>query len=142
MAKEADFSQFEAFCEKYNDSMKYFDDFMRKFLAEMAQRLLAKAKPRTPVGTPESTGVPGYIGGSLRSAWQIGEITKVGGAFQIEILNGMEYASFVEFGHRTVSGGWVDGRFMLTISEDEIRKQMPLRFEKAFNQWCLERGLI
>lgn len=117
-----------------NDSLPYF---LRGFIAEMAERVIAKTKPRTPKDT-----------GALRSAWQLGSITRKGQNFEIEILNPMEYASEVEFGHRIMGGeghtkekGWKDGRFMLTISITEIKKQMPLRFAQQWSQFCKKWGL-
>mgnify|MGYP000048087142 FL=1 len=48
----------------------------------------------------------------------------------VEIINPVEYASYVEFGHRTVSGGWVEGRYMLTISEEKLKRIAPSVLEK------------
>ena len=54
-----------------------------------------------------------------------------GDAYVIEIVNPVEYASYVEFGHRTSNHkGWVNGRFMLTISEQEIQNAAPAIIEK------------
>lgn len=51
--------------------------------------------------------------------------------YVIEIINPVEYASYVEFGHRTANHkGWVNGRFMLTISEQEIQQAAPAIIEK------------
>lgn len=53
-------------------------------------------------------------------------VNKVGNSYVIEIINPVDYASYVEFGHRTRGGdGWVDGKFMLTISEEEINASAP-----------------
>lgn len=79
----------------------------------------------------------GYQGGTLRKAWSIGEIIKQGNMYKIEVINPTEYASYVEFGHRQQPGkyvpaigkqlkkGWVEGRFMLTISEKDIQAKAP-----------------
>lgn len=90
-------------------------------------------------------------GGTLRRAWTVkteGEaisgknvgvmeyvdsikVTKVGDEYQIEIINPMHYASYVEYGHRTRNHkGWVDGRFMLTKSEKELQTIAPKVLEK------------
>lgn len=51
--------------------------------------------------------------------------------YQIEIINPVHYASYVEYGHRTRDHkGWVPGRFMLTISENELKTQAPKILEK------------
>ena len=59
------------------------------------------------------------------------EVRHVGNTYEIQITNPVEYASYVEYGHRTRGGkGWVTGRFMLTISENEIRSIAPQILER------------
>lgn len=85
----------------------------------------------------------GKKGGTLRRGWTGGKnssavayadsltIHHFGDAYVIEIINPVEYASYVEFGHRTANHkGWVNGRFMLTISEQEIQQAAPAIIEK------------
>ena len=117
--------------------------FLRGFILEMANRVIAKTKPRTPVGTPESTGIPNYVGGTLRRNWQLGKIIPDGKNISVEILNPTEYATEVEYGHRIMGGaghsvevGWKDGRFMLTVSVNEIRNQIPARFAQQWSDFC------
>ena len=53
-------------------------------------------------------------------------INHIGDMYTVDIINPVEYASYVEFGHRTRNHkGWVPGRFMLTISEQEIQDIAP-----------------
>jgi hypothetical protein len=106
--------------------------FIESCAKELAARLLAKVVKRTPVGQYPSSS--GKVGGTLRRGWT-GEksqsassyagnlkVNHYGGVYVIEIVNPVEYASYVEFGHRTRDGeGWVEGRFMLTISEQEVQ---------------------
>ena len=93
----------------------------------------------------------GKTGGTLRRGWTGGKrssgtnyanslnVNKVGTDYVIEIINPVEYASYVEFGHRTPSHtGWVEGKFMLTISEDEIRKSAPRILEKKLENYLKE----
>lgn len=76
-----------------------------------------------------------------------------GNMLVIEIINPVNYASYVEFGHRQTVGryvpalgkklkqGWVQGRFMLTISEQEIQNIAPKVLEskiKKFLGECLQ----
>lgn len=131
---------------------------------ELAARLLAKVIKRTPVGEyPKSSGKKG---GTLRRGWTAKsheeavsgtgkgsiaagkayadslKINHFGNTLVIEIVNPVEYASYVEFGHRTANHkGWVQGRFMLTISEQEIQNIAPKVLEskiKKFLGGCLE----
>ncbi len=80
----------------------------------------------------------GKVGGTLRRGWTGGEkqnakdyanslkIEHIGDVYKIEIRNPVEYTSYVEHGHRTRDGeGWVEGHFMLTISEQEIQTIAP-----------------
>jgi hypothetical protein len=131
--------------EKFGDETEV-DKFLKSCSKELAARLLAKVIKRTPVGQyPEGSG---KTGGTLRRGWTGGnnsngasyanslQVNKVGNDYVIEIINPVEYASYVEFGHRTRNHkGWVEGKFMLTISEDEIRNSAPKILEKKLNNY-------
>lgn len=55
---------------------------------------------------------------------------------EIEIVNPVKYASYVEYGHRTANHkGWVQGRFMLTISEQEIQNIAPNVLEAKLSKF-------
>lgn len=105
----------------------------------LAARLLALVIPRTPVGKyPAGSG---KVGGTLRRGWGAESggaaakyakslrVQKIGNAYTVEIVNPVDYASYVEFGHRTVNGGWVEGRYMLTISEERLQSIAPTVLE-------------
>lgn len=134
-----DFEKIKNNLEKLNQEQ--VDLFIDACAKELAARLLAKVIKRTPVGDyPNSSGKKG---GTLRRGWTGGKnssavayadsltIHHFGDAYVIEIVNPVEYASYVEFGHRTANHkGWVNGRFMLTISEQEIQQAAPAIIEK------------
>ena len=137
--------------ERFGES-EQVSQFLGSCAKELAARLLAKVIKRTPVGEyPEGSG---KVGGTLRRGWTAGQnsnatayanslqVNKVGNDYVIEIINPTEYASYVEFGHRTRNHtGWVEGKFMLTISEDEIRKSAPRILEKKLETYlkgCFE----
>ena len=117
-----DLKDFQANLAKLNDSER--QKWSEAAVKELAARLLAKVIKRTPVGQyPLSSGKKG---GTLRRNWTIGAVKKSGDEYTIEVINPTEYAPYVEFGHRTANhAGWVDGRFMLTISEQELQKDAP-----------------
>ena len=117
-----DLKIFKENLEKLSDAER--QKWSEAAIKELAARLLAKVIKRTPVGTyPKSAGKKG---GTLRRGWTIGAVKRSGGMVTIEVLNPVEYAAYVEFGHRTPNHkGWVDGRFMLTISEQELQKDAP-----------------
>lgn len=111
---------------------------------ELAARLLALVIPRTPVGRyPKSSGKKG---GTLRRGWTArtaGEaaagssldakayaaslpVSRQGRNFYVQVINPVEYASYVEFGHRTRGGrGWVNGQYFLTLSEHDLERLAP-----------------
>lgn len=136
--------------------------FMESCAKELAARLLAKVIKRTPVGDYsdaydlEDDGQQKFLvmsdkqGGTLRRSWTVGMIEKSGNSYTIKVTNDQLYASYVEFGHRQTPGryvpaigkclkkSWVEGQFMLTISEKEIREAAPGILEKKLNQWLGE----
>lgn len=125
------------------DLNKFYEDAAK----ELAARLLAKVIKRTPVDE-----------GTLRNAWTAGkkhwtedekgnvrtnriggasgfasglEVTRNGDVYEITVSNNMDYASYVEFGHRTSNHqGWVNGRFMMTISGTEVEEAVPAILER------------
>lgn len=133
---------------KFGDDQKV-DQFLESCAKELATRLLAKVIKRTPVGQyPEGSG---KTGGTLRRGWTAGQdgkassfaeslkVTKQGNDYVIEVINPVEYASYVEFGHRTRDHkGWVEGKFFLTISEDEIRRSAPQVLQRKLEKFLKE----
>lgn len=132
--------------------------FIEACAKELAARLLAKVIKRTPVGKyPKSTGKKGgtlrrgwtsktheeAAGGSGKGSVAAGKayadsltIQHTGNTLVIEIVNPVEYASYVEYGHRTANHkGWVQGRFMLTISEQEIQEIAPKVLEAKIQKF-------
>lgn len=130
-----------------------FDQFCEEAAKELAARLLAKVIRRTPVGVYDVKS--GKKGGTLRRGWtskseREAELTtvfgggsgatkyanslpikKTGNVYEIEITNPVHYAPYVEYGHRTRDHkGWVPGRFMLTVSENELDSHAPQIIEK------------
>lgn len=81
----------------------------------------------------------GSEGLNTRGAAQFVNTLKVnhyGDTYVIEIVNPVEYASYVEYGHRTPNHkGWVKGRFMMTISEQEIEQISPRILEKRLKEF-------
>ncbi len=99
---------------------------------------------------------PGKKGGTLKRGWtakteeqaasggtpdaftyaQSLKVQKVGSNYQIEIINPVHYASYVEFGHRTPDHkGWTPGKFMLTISEQELEADAPRVIENKLQKF-------
>ena len=125
------------------------DAFCEECAKELAARLLAKVIKRTPVGDYSGDSytcasgehhkghkVSGKTGGTLRRGWTIGEIRKQGNVYKVEIVNLVEYASYIEYGHRTANHkGWVKGHFMMTISEQEVQTIAPRVLEAKIKKF-------
>ena len=151
-----DFSELRKYADKLEKLTDAdINDLCVKCSRQLAARLLALVIPRTPVGNyPASSGKKG---GTLRRGWTskthaeaasgkgkngkpIKEyvaslpVRKVGNYYIIKIINPVEYSPYVEFGHRTRSGGWVDGKYMLTISEERLKQIAPRVLEKMLYQ--------
>lgn len=90
---------------------KAFDELVK----QIALDLVAAVVPDTPKDT-----------GFLREGWEVGEIKRVGNARVIEVYNNMEYADFVEYGHRIKGGSYKEGVFMLTIKLKDLQRRLPL----------------
>ena len=157
-----EFKQLKYFQKKLERLEKMQQEFCEAAAKELAARLLRKVIKRTPVGQyPEDSGL---VGGTLRRGWtseshraaELGTafggsntgaatyvkklpIRREGNNFIIDIINPVEWASYVEYGHRTRGGGgWVQGRFMLTISVDEVQSAAPKILEKKVAKWLGE----
>lgn len=140
-----DFRQWEKLKENLQATDNELALFIEGCAKELAARLLAKVIKRTPVGEYPSSS--GKKGGTLRRGWTAGQdgksaeyakslkVNHYGDTYQIEIVNPVEYASYVEFGHRTRNhSGWVEGKFMLTISEQEIETAAPAILERKIKK--------
>lgn len=123
---KVEFSELTALRDRLERLQKTdFDAFCRAVTKDIAARLLRKTIQKTPVDT-----------GELRRSWTVGDIRKQGDCYYIEVINPLEYAQYVEYGHRQTPGryvpaigkrlkkSWVQGKFMLTLSENEIQKDM------------------
>ena len=117
--------------EKGKARDKFFEDCAK----ELAARLLSLVIPKTPVGVYDD---PSRKGGTLRRGWTGGkktnaeafakslEIEKSGKTYTIIVENNVEYAPYVEYGHRTRGGkGFVPGKHMLETSEQELKALSP-----------------
>ena len=141
--------------KKFRDELNKLQDpdkFVEACAKELAARLLRMVVKRTPVGEyPKSSGKKG---GTLRRGWT-GEkrssaqnyadsltVHHFDDTYVIEIVNPVEYASYVEYGHRTANHkGWVKGKFMMTISEQELEKIAPKVLENKIKKYlggCLK----
>lgn len=111
------------------------EEFMKDCAKELAARFLRMVVQRTPADT-----------GTLRRAWTAGtssegyansvQVNHSGNVYEIAITNPKEYASYVEYGHRTPNHkGWVPGKFMMKISEEELERIAPAILEQRIYRY-------
>lgn len=90
-------------------------------------------------GLPQASEILEYANGL--------KVSRAGEMLTIEIINPVEYASYVEYGHRQQAGryvpalgkrlkqGWVKGQFMMSISEQELERMTPQILEKKIRTY-------
>lgn len=104
------------------------DDFCTQVTKEIAQIVFTKAEYRTPRKT-----------GELIRAWNTENFKKEGTVYHIEVINPLEYAEFVEFGHRKRNGkGWVEGKLMLTIAERDLQRNLDKIVREKVEAFIME----
>lgn len=130
---KVDTRQLDAFSKKLQQATRDdVDKFLDKCAKQLAIRLLRRTIQKTPKdlgnlqrGWTAKQGTPPCREYSTRSTpeqWAESALVKHSGKqIQITISNPIEYAVYVEYGHRTRDlVGWVPGQFMLTLSIAEI----------------------
>lgn len=151
-AVKIDLKDFEELKKQVERAQKSMDDVITYLTKDIAALLLRKVIKRTPVGDYSSL-MEGYndkLGGTLRKGWTIGNVVKNGTKYSVEVINPIEYVSYVEYGHiqspgrfvpaigKKLKKAWVPGRFMLTISENEIKNDLEnilsKRLERAMKK--------
>lgn len=144
--------EFRKNIETLNERQK--EEFLESCCKELAARLLAKVIKRTPSDsgtlrrgwTTSATGdgqhdtkqamYENMFGGTQKVSKNSMEIKHVGDKYIIDIINPVEYASYVEYGHRTANHeGWVNGHFMLTISESELNNATDAILQKKLKSF-------
>ena len=93
----------------------------------------------------------GYAGGQLRRSWRKTSAEGKGNNYTIIVENPVEYASYVEHGHRQTPGrfipalgkkavvSWVRGRHMLSDSVNELEASKYKIIESKLNVFLKER---
>lgn len=118
------------------------DAFLMQCARDLAAQFLAEVKKKTPVGegvyeTDKKTGKRKNIaqGGTLRRMWRVESVTRRGDVYATCVINPVQYASYVEYGHRQQPGryvpaigkrlvrSWVEGKHMMTLSAEEIQSR-------------------
>ena len=98
----------------------------------------------------EQDAASGSGAGDAKAYAQSLPVAKQGSNFTVEVINPVHYASYVEFGHRqevgryvpaigkTLKQGWVQGKYFLTLSEQDLRKKAPAVIEQELEKLLRE----
>lgn len=118
---------------------------------EITARTYATVKKRTPVGVYNPIMINGKsynngkVGGTLRASWQMSTTQSSQGVIS-RIYNNIEYAEYVEYGHRQQVGRFVPqigaklkqpfvkGSYMLSKSLIEIKPQVDTIIQKYLDR--------
>ena len=152
-----DYSQFIAFRDKFERLSNEFETFLKQFLIKQALDVLAKTKRNSPVDTGllRNSWTIGNQGAALRkkvlkngkikyssvdSAFidntSLANVERDGDVLKVTISNAVEYAKYVEYGHMDRSHQkWINGQFMCSLSIIDVKKKMPQRFQREFENW-------
>ena len=130
--------------EKFaKDLEKARDTEIKRMLEEITNEIAAKLMRKAVKRTPVKEGV-------LRNAWTVSAANKIGDGYEVVVSNHMEYAAYVEYGHRQTPGrfvpaigkrlknSWVEGKFMLSKSELELSGQIEKIVSKKVEKWLKE----
>lgn len=143
MAVDVDFSQLEKYVRKLQKAAARSpkaEQAIDGMLHDIAGAVVNAAEKNTPVGVYPSGS--GRVGGTLRRAWRAEDpktlpVERTGNEHRVTVSNNTEYASYVEFGHRTPNhGGWVEGKHMLAKAEEETRRNMDKLIEKRLDAFA------
>lgn len=107
----ADTFGFDEFEEKLNKIINEAPEAIEKFLENIADEVVGETQLNTPVVT-----------GNLCRSWGRSDVKREGNNFSVEVGSNLEYAPYVEYGHKTKNGGFVKGRFILTSEVEYMKK--------------------
>lgn len=127
-----DYGSFKAMYERLDKAVREqrVEQMVQQVLQELGDILLRDVKRKTPVDT-----------GHLRRNWYLSKVEKHGEWYDVTVYNNVEYAPYVENGHRIVvkgvTVGFVDGVYMLRIAADELERRMPQLVERKAQDMLL-----
>lgn len=124
-----------------SDNAKAIDDFRKELksmfvdIEDIDKNVLTKS---VNVGQEYAKDNTKAVTGYMRRNWFSPRLKSIPGGIQKEIYNSADYASFVNDGHRIVSGkgetvGFVNGKFILEKTIDFTEKAMLREFKKQID---------
>lgn len=137
---EFDFKSYENFAKDFQSKLKQqsAEALLMDVMKDIEIIGLRNVKANTPVGqyndqwvrfvTGEGELVEfwarshGKQGGTLRDGWKATNVVLGNNSVVVTLYNDVEYAEWVEKGHATVNGGWVEGQFFLKMTMEELHE--------------------
>jgi len=141
-----DYREFKKVVQRFKEADKVkIDELTLKLILDIGNISLAAVKKQMTIDKVVDSG-------HLRRNWFIGNVEKNGDMMSIELYNNVEYASFVEKGHRGVAididevgwrvmhteTHWTEGRFMLKISQEKVKKRIEDLISKRQREFLEE----
>ena len=121
-----DFRELRNFQKKLEVAEQEIEKIMVETVKDVAEEFLKEVIRRTPKSDTDL----------LKRSWKCDmNVKKEGNTYTVEIVNESEIASFIEYGHKTANGGWVEGKFMMTITEDEVKRKLPAIAQKRIDEY-------
>lgn len=126
MAVKIDLKGLDLTLEKMRSLPKIFDEELSKAMNDEGLDWRDDVRANTPVDT-----------GDLRRTWIFEGVTKTGFIFEMELSNNLEYADYIEYGHRQEPGryvpaigkrlkaDYVPGHYMLRDGTNRLEESLP-----------------
>lgn len=132
MAIRVDIKGLDDSLKKLKDLPYVFDEELSKAMNDEGLDWRDDVRANTPVDT-----------GDLRSSWIFAGVEKSGFIFEMDLSNNLEYADYVEYGHRQEPGrfvpaigkrlkaNYVSGYYMLRDGTNRLEESLPKSLEEA-----------
>lgn len=132
MAIRVDIKGLDDSLKKLKDLPQIFDEELSKAMNDEGLDWRDDVRANTPVDS-----------GDLRRSWIFAGVEKSGFIFEMDLSNNLEYADYVEYGHRQEPGrfvpaigkrlkaNYVSGYYMLRDSTNRLEESLPKSLEEA-----------
>lgn len=122
---------FDEYYKKLKDLEQDVPEIFKKVAKKGAIKFVNEAKKRTDKEKLVDTG-------NYRRNWNAEVIEPLPETYGVQCENNVEYASFLELGHRTRAGNKVQGKFVGKLALEDARfyclEQLEDALEKAYKQ--------
>lgn len=114
MAGKVNFKELQELQKRLQQTQNQIPQLIQEIVDDISNEFLQEVKQRTPASDNNK----------LKNNWKKRVIAGKNGSYTVEIYNDLEYASSIEYGHKTESNGFKQGHFMMTITQQDIENRM------------------